>query len=384
MPGWNRGYPYGMRIVITGASGNLGTALLRRLAADTTEHEVVGVCRRPPVAVAPSRAARRSPATDLAGVSYDLPQWVPLDLADPRAQELLRPLMQNADAVVHLAWGFQPSHDTEYLERVDVAGTRAVLESAVDAGVRHLVHMSSVGVYSPGPDTPRVDESWPTQGTDSLAYSRHKVAAERLLDDYERKSPDGMHIARIRPAFVLQRDAGSALLRYGVPGFVPARAVRLLPVFPVDRRFVVQGVHSDDVAEAVVQVLRRQASGAFNLAAEPPLTRDDFARALHAIPVHLPRPVLRTLAALTWHARVQPLDPGWIDLAFGIPLMDSSRARLELDWDPVTDARTALAEAVTGMSEAAGTASPALRPRSIADQLGRLIRRGPVGSRKLP
>ena len=81
-----------MRVVITGASGNVGTALLRRLGP---EHEVVGVCRRPPTGGPP-----------YAGVA-----WHALDLAGPDVEAALRPLMRGADAVVHLAWGFQPSPD---------------------------------------------------------------------------------------------------------------------------------------------------------------------------------------------------------------------------------------------------------------------------------
>ncbi|MDQ3627744.1 MAG: NAD-dependent epimerase/dehydratase family protein [Actinomycetota bacterium] len=357
-----------MRIVITGASGNIGTALLRALAAGDVEHDVVGICRRPPDRVAP----------------YDRADWVALDLADLRAHETLAPVLDAADAVVHLAWGFQPSRDIDYLERVDLGGTRAVLQAAQLAGVGHLVHMSSLGAYSPGPAGRRVDESWPTDGIATLAYSRHKVAAERLLDAHVDRLPDGMAVARLRPGLVLQREAGSALLRYGVPAFVPAAAVRLLPVLPLDRRLVTQCVHPDDVADAILRVLDRRSTGAFNLAAEPPLTRDDMAEALGATALHVPAAALRALTSLTWRARLQSLDPGWIDLAFAVPLLDTGRARDELGWRPARGARETLAEAVAGMADAAGTSSAALRPRSVAEQLARLVRRGPVGSRKLP
>ncbi|MDP9393668.1 MAG: epimerase, partial [Actinomycetota bacterium] len=112
--------------------------------------------------------------------------------------------------------------------------------------------------------------------------------------------------------------------------------------------------------------------------------RDDLAAAFGAWPVHLPAPVLRTAAALAWRARIQPVDPGWLDLAFAVPLMDSARARRELGWEPSVDARAALAEVVAGMAEAAGTASPVLRPRSVVEQLAQLARRGPIGDRRLP
>ena len=357
-----------MRIVITGATGNLGTALLRRLRADGQEHELVGVVRRPPDPVAP----------------YDGVEWHGIDLAEPDAAERLAPVVAGADAVVHLAWLFQPSHDETYLERAGVGGSRAVLEAADRAGVAHLVHLSSLGAYSPGPDDRAVDESWPTEGIDTLPYSRHKVAVERMLDEYERSHPDGMTIARMRPGLVVQRDAASALLRYAVPSYVPSWVVGHLPLLPLDRSLVIQCVHADDVADALARTLERRAGGAFNLAAEPPITRDRLAEALGARGVHLPKPVLRTAADVAWRVRLQPLDPGWLDLAFAIPLMDSSRAREELGWEPRHDAMEALRELVEGMTEEASAPSPALRPRSLVGQLRRLVRSGPISERKLP
>src|SRR3954463_7336992 len=182
-----------MRIVVTGLSGNLGTALLRRLLADGG-HEIVGVVRRPPGDDEPYGRAR----------------WVSLDVAQEGAAGRLQEVFAGADAVVHLAWGFQPSHVPEYLDRVGIEGTRAVLRAADAAGVGHLVHMSSLGAYSPPPPpdadgTPAmVDESYPTDGIDSLAYSKEKVAAERLLEAYEKTGSVRMLVTRMRPALVVQ------------------------------------------------------------------------------------------------------------------------------------------------------------------------------------
>ncbi len=358
-----------MRVVVTGASGNLGTALLRRIVG---EHEVVGVVRRPPEG----------------GEPYEGVRWHALDLGDPGATSALREAVEGADAVVHLAWLFQPSHDTDYLERVGVGGSRAVVAAARRAGVRHLVHLSSLGAYSPGPDDRRVDESWPTGGVSSLAYSRHKVAVERLLDEVERDEADRpagerMRVARMRPGIVLQGAAGSALLRYGLPSWVPSGVVRHVPVLPLDRSLVFQAVHTDDVADAIVRALEQRAEGAFNLVADPPVTRDLVAGVLGARAVHLPYPVLRAAVAASWQARLQPLDPGWVDLAFAVPLLDASRAHDLLGWRPRVDARAALAEAVAGMGAGAGTTSPVLRPRRVLDELSRLVQ-GPKAERKAP
>jgi nucleoside-diphosphate-sugar epimerase len=358
-----------MRIAITGASGNIGTALLRRLSAGG-EHEVVGIARRIPEAAPPYSAA----------------SWHSVDLAEPDAAARLQPALAGVDTVVHLAWGFQPSHDIDYLRRLGVGGTAAVLQAARTAGARHLIHMSSVGAYSRAPGR-RVDESAPREGIPSLGYSQHKAEAERLLDAYEATASGGeqaMLVSRLRPGFVVQPDAASALLRYGLPGFVPARIVTLLPVLPLDRTLSIPLVHSDDLADGIVRVIERRAAGAFNFAAEPPVTRDDIAAALGARPVHLPAKALSLLAGAGWRARVQALDPGWIDLAFSVPLLNTDRARTALDWSPAIDSREALKATVQAMAERRGAPSPVLRVRSGLDQLRKLLTSGPLGNRRLP
>jgi UDP-glucose 4-epimerase len=354
-----------LRIVVTGASGNLGSALLRRLVGD--DHDVVGIARRPPDGGHPFASAR----------------WVAADLAESASARLLHEAFVGADAVVHLAWGFQPSHDLGYLEALGVGGTRRVLDAVASADVPHLVHLSSVGAYSPKRDDSPVDETWPTDGVPSSPYSRHKSAAERLLDAHGRKHP-GTVLSRMRPGIVGQESAGSALLRYAVPAAVPARVLGLVPVVPLDRRLAIPMVHADDVADAIVRTLESRAPGAFNLSADPAITTDLIASALHARAVHVPAPVVRAVMSLAWHARLQQVDPGWLDLGFAVPLLDTTRASTELGWAPTIDAVSVLAETLAGMGLASSDETPALRRRTVTDQLGRLLRRGPVSQRRLP
>lgn len=356
-----------MRIVVTGCSGNVGTALLHRLV--DRGDELVGVVRRPP-----------KPAGIYARVS-----WRRVDLADPGCTAALPDIFEGADAVVHLAWGFQPTRNTDYLTRVGVGGTAAVLEAAHNARVGQVVHMSSVGAYAPGRYGRRVDESWPTTGIRSSPYSRDKSAAEALVDEYISEHGDrGVPVARMRPGFIVQRLAASGLMRYALPGFVPMRAVPLLPLLPLDRRLCIPLIHADDVADAFARVIERRASGPFNLAAEPPVRRADVAKALHARPLHIPSWVLGAVVDVAWRARLQPVDRGWLDMAFGVPLLDCTRARGELDWRPRWSSTEALADVISGVAQEAHTESPPLRQRSMIEQLRRDLRLGVLTTRHLP
>lgn len=354
-----------MRIVITGATGNVGTALLDRLGRD--DHELVGVVRRPPQD--PSLAGRVT--------------WHAADLARPESIEPLTAACRGADAVVHLAWGFQPSHRLDLLEALGVGGTRRVLEAVAATGVPHLVHMSSVGAYSPRSGLSPVDESYPTHGVPTSPYSRHKAAAERLLDDFATERPD-VRVTRMRPGIIGQRDAGSALLRYGVPGLVPAAALRHVPVLPCDTSLRIPVVHADDVAQAIAVALQGRISGAFNLAAEPVVTAQDVADVLGARLLPVPARLLRAGVSAAWHARVLQLDPGWIDLGFAVPLLDTSRARAELGWAPTMTGIEVLEEMVSGMATAAHGRTPALRARRVGEQLVTALRDGPVSHRRRP
>jgi len=355
-----------MKIVITGATGNLGTAIIRALSADQ-QHELVGLARRTP---------------DPEGWAAHV-EWHSVDLTSDASSAVLRDAVEGADAVVHLAWGFQPSHDVAYLHELGVGGTRRVLAAAVAANVPHLVHMSSVGAYSPKIDDRQVGEDWATTGVPGSPYSAHKAEAERLLDTHE-ATGSLPRVTRMRPGIVGQRTAGSALLRYGVPGFVPARAIALLPVLPLDPALAIPMVHADDVADAVSRALSRKAYGAFNLAAEPAIRPQQIGDALGARVVDVPSRVLRALMNASWRAHVQKLDPGWLDLGMAVPLMDTGRAREVLGWSPSVDAETVLAETVAGMRDGASQSTPVLRPRSVLGSLNDLVRRGPISRRERP
>lgn len=355
------------RIVVTGASGNVGTALLRRLAQRTEPPEIIGVARRIPPARGP----------------YSYARWCRIDLAAPGSDTVLRRTMSGADSVVHLAWGFQPSHKREYLRRTAIGGTRAVYTAAADAGVPHVVHMSSGAAYAPGSYGTPVDETWPRTGISGSTYSQDKVAAELLLDELSR-APGAPALLRVRPGFIGQYADGSGLARYVLPDAVPTAITRHIPLFPIDRRLTVPAVHADDVAAAIESALELRAEGAVNLASPVPICADDFAAPFGCATVHVPARLLSTMADAAWRARLQPVQGGWIDLAYATPMLRCDRAAELLGWTPRHTGPAVWADTIAGMREGAGTDSPVLRARTARQLLSVLISRGAIGARIPP
>ena len=328
-----------MRIVVTGASGNVGTSLLRSLASEPAVDSVVGLCRRVPKATFPKV------------------EWRAADVASTP----LRPLFTGADAVVHLAWVIQPARDQRLCRAVNVDGSARVFEAAAAAGVTSLVYASSVGAYAPGPKDRRVDESWPTTGIPTSFYSRHKAEVERILDRFEAEH-EHVRVVRLRPGLIFKREAASGIRRLFAGPLLPGSLLRpgLIPLVPSLDRLVFQAVHSYDVGDAYRLAIAGDARGAFNIAADPVLDPDELGRALGARPVRASARVLRGAAAATFKLRLQPSEPGWLDMALSVPVMEIARAREQLGWSPKRSSTEALHDLLAGMREGAGLETPPL------------------------
>jgi UDP-glucose 4-epimerase len=349
-----------VRVVVVGASGNVGTSLLEVLSREPAVDEVVGICRRLPA------------------MSYEKVEWRAADVTVDELADHFR----GADAVVHLAWLIQPGRDKEQLRRVNVEGSGRVFSAAGRAGVPALVYASSVGAYSPGPKDRSVDESWPTEGIKTSFYSRHKAEVERLLDSHERGHP-GMRVVRLRPGLIFKREAGAEIRRLFAGPFLPNGLVRpsLIPLVPAARRLRFQAVHSLDVAEAYRLAVLGDARGAYNVAAEPVLDSSELADLLGARKLAVSPRLLRAGAALSYRLRLQPTEPGWVDMGLAVPIMDSRRAREELGWTPARDSRETLLELLDGMREGAGIDTPPLEPGGKGPLRSSEIAAG-VGSRR--
>lgn len=348
-----------MRVVVVGATGNAGTALLRALHAEPRVTSVLGMARRLP---------------DRNAEPYRYAEWAPVDLSAEDGSEdgaeavvdRLTGHFRGADAVVHLAWLVQPNRERDLLRRTNVEGTRRVAEAVMRAGVPHLVVASSVGAYSPVDDDGPRREDWPTGGIPTSHYSVDKAAQERVLDELEAEHPE-VTVARLRPALIFQADAAQSVVRYFLGPLVPTQLLRhgRPPVLPLPAGLRLQAVHADDVADAYRRVVVERARGAFNVAADDVLRGAELARIVgHGRLVEVPPTVVRAALAAAYDGRIVRADPGWLDMAMTVPVLDTARIRAELGWAPRRTAAQAVEDLLDGMAAGQGTGSAPLRPAS--------------------
>lgn len=348
----------GARVVVVGATGNVGTSVVAALAEDSRVASILGMARRLPQWSVPRT------------------EWAQADIT----RDDLVGLFRGADAVIHLAWLIQPSHSPLITWRANVGGSLRVFEATAQAGVPALVYASSVGAYSPGPKDTAVAEDWPTDGWPTASYTREKAYVERSLDAFERDHPD-IRVVRLRPGFIFKRESASEQRRLFMGPLLPNQLVRpgLVPIIPDLPGLCFQAVHTADIAEAYRLAALRDVQGAFNIAADPVVDASLLADIFGARTVALPRWPVRAAVWLAWQLHLVPASPYLLDAFLRLPIMDTSRARTELGWLPRRSAREALEEFLGGLRDGAGMSTPPLT-RRVPGGRGHEIRTG-VGVR---
>jgi len=256
------------------------------------------------------------------------------------------------------------------------------------ARVPALVYSSSVGAYSPGPDEGRVDESWPTHAWPTAAYGREKSYVERVLDVFERDHRD-VRVVRLRPGFIFTRRSAEEQRRLFAGPLLPEVVLRrrLLPVVPDLPGLRFQALHSRDAGEVFRLAVVRDVRGAFNVAAEPVIDAAALGDLLGARPVRVPPRLARAALDGLWRLHLVPASPELLELVLSLPVMDTTRAREELGWQPTVDARDALREVIDAMGRGEGGPTPPLaadaggpgRLREVATGVGQVAGVTPDG-----
>lgn len=269
-------------------------------------------------------------------------------------------LVKEADVVIHLAFIIFGTPDQA--RAVNIEGSRNVFEAAFAAGAQRLVYASSVAAYGFYEENPELlTEDVPRRGTQQHYYSAQKAEVEELLDNLHGTIGQDTDVYVFRPCIVAGPTALSLIekipfvqLGEKLPGPVKrlTGAIPLLrPVIP-DPGVPFQLVHEDDVANALtLAALGRGEPGAYNLAGEGDLTLSDLAHALGWYSIPVPELALDATAKIVSRLPLLPAETTWLN-ALQVPvLMDCTRARAKLGWEPQYDALETLSQTIFAARE---------------------------------
>jgi UDP-glucose 4-epimerase len=331
----------GLTVAITGPTGEIGMPLLRALERVDAVESVRGMARRP--------------------FRPELQGWqkVAYRRGDVLDRDSLAALFEGADVVVHLAFSIFGGRGQT--RRVNLIGSRNVFQAARKAGVKRLVYASSVAAYGFHADNPQpITEGVPARGSAGFYYSEQKAELEAALADALEGSEIGAYVFRPcvvagpQATMLVDRVVGSARLGDPLPrlrrwaGRVPGVA----PVLP-DSGVPFQLVHQDDVASALAAAIEGKGdAGAYNLAGEGTVTLGDLARAIGWHSVRVPGPLASLGGGFARRLAFFSPQLEWA-IAYDRPvLMDATRARVELGWQPRFDAEETLIQTAIGAREA--------------------------------
>lgn len=341
----------GLTVAVTGPTGDIGRALLRRLDKEPKVARVLGMARRP-----------FDPAdSGLQKIEYRR--------GDITNVEDVRDLVKDADAVVHLA--FLIFGSIEETRSVNLEGCANVFEATFDSSAKRLVYTSSVAAYGFHDDNPEVlTEDVPSRGTEEHYYSAQKAELEATLADMARDKAVDVYV--FRPCIVAGPTALSLIEKIPYVQLsekLPKAAQKILESLPLLRPVIpdsgvpFQLVHEDDVAEALTAaILGEGEADTYNLAAEGEITLSDLAHALGWYALPIPEVAVETTVKVISRMPLLPTQAHWLNSIRVPVLMDCTKAREQLEWKPAYDALDTLADTIRSAREKGMLRLPSKNP----------------------
>lgn len=315
------------QVFVTGGSGFVGRHLIRALVrrGDSV------------LALARSENAQKT----VAGLGA---QPVAADLLDLSADPL-----RGCDLVFHSAAAVDEWGRREWFQKVNVDGTRHMLDVAQAAGVQRFVHIGTEAAYAVGPPLVNLDESHPLPPNPLPRYPATKNAAEKLVLAF---NSNAMQTVAIRPRLIWGPDDTSVL-----PDLVE-RVKRGQFAWVGGGRYLTSSCHVANVVHGALLAAEKGRGGeAYFLTDGEPVPFRDFMSALLATrgadpgDRSIPLPIAKLLARsceFLWEHLPLPGNPPMTRMAIVLGCQEvtvsDAKARRELGYSPVISREAGLAE----------------------------------------
>lgn len=299
-----------MKIAVTGISSYLARTLFPVLEADSSIEQIIGLDIKDP------------------SFTSDKLKFTRCDVRD---QDLAKH-MEGCDTVIHLAYIVMPIKDEALADDINVNGSKNVFRAAAQAGLKKIVHLSSVASYGAWPDNPKlITEEVKPRGMPNFYYSRSKALVEEFLDEFEAEHKD-MVITRLRPCIFIGPKIDNAL-----QNIVDTKVMASFR--GLENRL--QFVWDEDVVSAIHLALGGDFHGAFNLAGDGSMSMVEMAEVMGVRVINVPYFLAYWLSKISWALGLGPLSAGWVEVTRYSIDVDSTKAKEVLGWKPQYDTRGA-------------------------------------------
>jgi len=293
------------KVLITGAAGDVGSALLRELAqSEDSAYEVV--------------------ATDVR-LPEEVPKGMRFEALDVRGDDPDQVIgRETPDVVIHLASIVAPT-TRDFAHAVDVIGSRNVLTACIAHGVKRLVVTSSGAAYGYHADNaiPLV-ESDPLRGNPEFAYSDHKRQVEEMLATARSEVPELEQVV-LRVGTVL----GAGLENQITALF---HKPRLLALAGCESPFVF--IWTRDLARILQRAISQGPEGIYNVAGDGALGVTDLAGALGKPVLRLPVWLLKLALGIAHPLKLSRYGPNQVRFLQYRPVLDNRALKEQFGYVP--------------------------------------------------
>jgi len=293
------------KVVITGISGRLGRIVARRIHHEL-DWQIVGLDRRA-----------------MPGRPKDI-EHHQVDLRSKKARDVFR--AGDVDALIHLGVMHDPRARPAELYSWNIAGTTKLLDYCLAYRVPKVVLLSSANVYGPRPDNPQfLTENSPLLASQRFPQMRDLVEIDHLVSTFLWRAQQ-VETVILRPVHIVGpiHNAPSNYLRI-------ARPPALLGFDPM-----VQLIHYQDVADAIVTALVPGRRGIYNIAGPDPLPLSHIVKILGKSSLPIPYTFGKAILKRLWAFRLTTFPAPELDHIRYVCMVDDRHAREDLGYAPAT------------------------------------------------
>jgi len=289
-------------VLVTGISGNLGRTLTKLLHRS---ERIVGIDRRPFI-----------------GAPKDV-EVFQIDLRKKKAEDVFRRF--SVKAVIHMGIMHDPRMSQEDHHAFNVVGTTRLLDACARLGVKKVVVLSSANVYGPSPDNSNfLTEDAPLMAASRFSEVRDLIEVDMLAHGFFWRHPE-LETVILRPVHILGptiKNAPSNYLRLAHPwmlaGFDP----------------MVQLIHQEDAARAMVEALTPGLRGVYNVVGPGEVPLSSVFRELGRTPIPVPHVIARPLLSVLFRYRLAEFPPPELDHIQFLCNVDGSAWVRDVHWEP--------------------------------------------------